>query len=104
MKENDVDFNRTKFYLGAALTVDPQTELVGQRGRQPAVHRDYRKGYELPDATRGWPLPESGPLLPADGKTAGRRYWSDVCWRSPGPEAPLVIRDRVSARCGGSTN
>lgn len=53
LKENDVDFDRTKFYLGAALTIDPQTELSDNAKANELFTRRYRKGYELPDPTRG---------------------------------------------------
>jgi predicted dehydrogenase len=49
LRENDVDFNRTKYYLGRALSIDPKTELSTDATANALFTREYRKGYELPE-------------------------------------------------------
>ncbi|MGE5192753.1 MAG: Gfo/Idh/MocA family protein [Deltaproteobacteria bacterium] len=49
LKENGVDFNATKFYLGQELTIDPKTELSTDSAANPLFTREYRKGFELPE-------------------------------------------------------
>jgi predicted dehydrogenase len=49
LRENDVDFNQTKYYLGRALTIDPKTELSTDAAANALFTREYRKGYELPE-------------------------------------------------------
>lgn len=51
LKENEVDFNQTKYYLGRALTIDPRTELSTDAEANRLFTREYRKGYELPEVT-----------------------------------------------------
>jgi predicted dehydrogenase len=48
MKEDGVDFNATKFYLGQSLTIDPKTELSTDPAANQLFTREYRKGFELP--------------------------------------------------------
>lgn len=50
LKEDGVDFNATKFYLGQALTIDPKTELSTDPAANQLFTREYRKGFELPAA------------------------------------------------------
>jgi len=49
LKENKVDFNLTKFYLGKELHVDPKTELSDSDEANRLFTREYRKGFELPE-------------------------------------------------------
>ena len=49
MKENEVNFNDTRFYVGASLTIDPTTELSTDSAANQLFTREYRKGYELPE-------------------------------------------------------
>jgi predicted dehydrogenase len=48
LKENGVDFDETKFFVGASLTIDPKTELSTDPAANQLFGREYRKGYELP--------------------------------------------------------
>jgi hypothetical protein len=48
LKENHVDFNLTKLYLGQDLTIDPKTELSNSEAANRLFTREYRKGFELP--------------------------------------------------------
>lgn len=48
MKDNEVDFNKTKLYLGQVLTIDPKTELSTNAAANQLFTREYRKGFELP--------------------------------------------------------
>jgi predicted dehydrogenase len=48
LKENNVDFNATKFYMGEELTIDPKTELSTNEAANKLFTREYRKGFELP--------------------------------------------------------
>lgn len=49
LKENNVDFDATKFYLGAELTIDPKTELSDNAEANKFFTREYRAGFELPE-------------------------------------------------------
>lgn len=49
LKENNVDFNATKLYLGQELTIDPKTELSTSEEANKLFTREYRKGFELPE-------------------------------------------------------
>lgn len=49
LKENNVDFNQTKFYLGAELSIDPATELSTSAEANRLFTREYRAGYVLPE-------------------------------------------------------
>jgi hypothetical protein len=51
LKENDVDFDVTKFYLGQELTIDPKTERSTDEAANQLFTREYRRGFELPEAT-----------------------------------------------------
>jgi hypothetical protein len=48
MKENGVDFEKTKFVMGQELTIDPKTELSTDEAANLLFTREYRKGFELP--------------------------------------------------------
>lgn len=48
LKENKVDFEATKFFLGQELTIDPKTELSTDKAANALFTREYRKGFELP--------------------------------------------------------
>jgi hypothetical protein len=48
LKENGVDFNATKFYVGQELTIDPKTELSNDEAANQLFTREHRKGFELP--------------------------------------------------------
>lgn len=48
LKEHNVDFNATKFYMGEELTIDPKTELSTNEAANKLFTREYRKGFELP--------------------------------------------------------
>jgi len=48
LKEHNVDFDATKFYLGQSLTIDPKTELSTDAAANQLFTREYRKGFELP--------------------------------------------------------
>lgn len=48
LKENNVDFNETKYYLGQELSIDPKTELSTDETANRMFTREYRKGFELP--------------------------------------------------------
>ncbi|MBS0265718.1 MAG: Gfo/Idh/MocA family oxidoreductase [Planctomycetes bacterium] len=48
LKQNGVDFNATKFYLGQQLTIDPKTELSTDPSANQLFTREYRAGFELP--------------------------------------------------------
>lgn len=48
MKQNDVDFAKTKFVMGQELTIDPKTELSTDEAANRLFTREYRKGFELP--------------------------------------------------------
>ncbi|HWA99466.1 MAG TPA: Gfo/Idh/MocA family oxidoreductase [Pirellulales bacterium] len=50
LRENNVDFNATKFYVGQELTIDPKTELSTDAAANELFTRQYRRGFELPDA------------------------------------------------------
>jgi len=50
LRENNVDFTRTKFRLGRELTIDPKTERSTDAEANRLFTREYRKGYELPRA------------------------------------------------------
>jgi len=52
LKENDVDFNATKLYLGKELTIDPKTELSTDEAANRLFTREYRKGFELPEPAK----------------------------------------------------
>lgn len=49
LKENNVDFNLTKFYLGQELTIDPKTELSTDEAANRLFTREYRQGFVLPE-------------------------------------------------------
>ena len=49
LKDNGVNFETTKFYLGRELTIDPKTELSTDSEANRLFTRQYRKGYELPE-------------------------------------------------------
>lgn len=49
LKENGVDFQATKFYLGQPLNIDPRTELSDNAEANRLFTREYRKGYVLPE-------------------------------------------------------
>ena len=49
LKENAVDFNVTKFYLGQELTIDPKTELSTDPEANKLFTREYREGFVLPE-------------------------------------------------------
>ena len=49
LKDNSVNFETTKFYLGRELTIDPKTELSTDSEANRLFTRQYRKGYELPE-------------------------------------------------------
>ena len=49
LKENGVDFNATKFYLGQPLTIDPKTELSTDAEANRLFTREYRAGFVLPE-------------------------------------------------------
>lgn len=53
LEENQVDLARTRFYLGAELTIDPRTELSTNSEANRLFTRAYRKGYELPEPAEG---------------------------------------------------
>jgi predicted dehydrogenase len=53
LKENGVDFNLTKLYLGQELTIDPKTELSTDSAANQLFTREYRKGFELPEPPTG---------------------------------------------------
>jgi hypothetical protein len=48
LKENNVDFSLTKFYLGQELAIDPKTELSNDEAANRLFTREYRQGFELP--------------------------------------------------------
>ena len=48
LKESGVDFDKTKFFLGQELTIDPKTELSTDKAANQLFTREYRKGFELP--------------------------------------------------------
>lgn len=48
LKENGVDFEATKFFLGQTLTIDPKTELSTDEAANRLFTREYRQGFELP--------------------------------------------------------
>jgi len=48
LKENNVDFNATKFFMGEELIIDPKTELSTNAEANKLFTREYRKGFELP--------------------------------------------------------
>src|SRR5262249_566000 len=48
LKENGVDFNATKLYLGRELTIDPLAELSTDETANQLFTREYRNGFELP--------------------------------------------------------
>ncbi len=50
LKENKVDFDLTKFYLGQELTIDPKTELSTDEAANRLFTREYRQGFILPEA------------------------------------------------------
>lgn len=50
LTESGVDFERTRLHLGAELTVDPKTELSTDPEANRLFTREYRQGYELPEA------------------------------------------------------
>jgi hypothetical protein len=52
VKDNKVDFNETKLYLGKELTIDPKTELSTDEAANRLFTREYRKGYELPESPK----------------------------------------------------
>lgn len=49
LKEHNVDFDKTKFYLGAELTIDPKTELSTNEEANRLFTREYREGFVLPE-------------------------------------------------------
>ncbi len=49
LRENGVDFDATKLYLGRELTIDPKTELSADQDANQLFSREYRQGYELPE-------------------------------------------------------
>ncbi len=49
LKENKVDFNLTRFYLGRELHIDPRTERSDSEEANRLFTREYRKGFELPE-------------------------------------------------------
>jgi hypothetical protein len=49
LRENGVDFDATKLYLGRELTIDPKSELSTDPDANLLFSREYRKGYELPE-------------------------------------------------------
>lgn len=51
LKENGVDFDATKFYLGQELTIDPKTELSDNKEANRLFTREYRKGFVLPEVS-----------------------------------------------------
>jgi predicted dehydrogenase len=51
LKENNVDFNETKFFLGQELTIDPKTERSDKADANRLFTREYRKGFVLPEVS-----------------------------------------------------
>jgi hypothetical protein len=49
LKENGVDFNATKLYLGQELNIDPVTELSTSEEANQLFKRKYREGFVLPE-------------------------------------------------------
>jgi hypothetical protein len=49
LKENEVDVDQTKFYLGQELEIDPKTELSTNKAANQLFTREYRRGFELPE-------------------------------------------------------
>jgi hypothetical protein len=49
LKENGVDFDATKFYLGQELSIDPVTELSTSDEANRLFTREYRAGFVLPE-------------------------------------------------------
>ncbi len=49
LKDHDINYNETKFYLGRTLKIDPKTELSSDSEANTLFTREYRKGYELPE-------------------------------------------------------
>lgn len=52
LKENNVNFDETKFYVGQELTIDPKTELSSDENANRLFTREYRKGYVLPEVAQ----------------------------------------------------
>ena len=49
LKENNVDFEATKLYLGRELAIDPKTELSNDEEANQLFTRQYREGFVLPE-------------------------------------------------------
>jgi hypothetical protein len=49
LKDNNVDFDATKFYLGQVLTIDPKTERSTDEKANQMFSREYRQGFVLPE-------------------------------------------------------
>lgn len=49
LKESGIDYKATPLSLGAALTIDPKTELSDNAAANKLFTREYRKGFELPE-------------------------------------------------------
>lgn len=47
--EHSIDYQQTKLYLGARLTIDPRTEQTDDPEANKLLTREYRTGYELPE-------------------------------------------------------
>ena len=51
LKENNVDFEATKLYLGRELAIDPKTELSNDEEANRLFTREYREGFVLPEVS-----------------------------------------------------
>ena len=52
LAENDMDLEKTKFFLGADLVIDPMTERSSDVEANALFTRQYRKGFELPEVLK----------------------------------------------------
>jgi hypothetical protein len=51
LRENGVDFQATKYYLGRELVLDPKTERATDEAANQLFTREYRRGFELPETS-----------------------------------------------------
>ena len=47
-----MDLEKTKFFLGADLVIDPMTERSSDVEANALFTRQYRKGFELPEVLK----------------------------------------------------
>ena len=86
LKDDQVPLDGTTYRLGKKLTIDPKTELSSDEAANQMFTREYRKGWEYPEA---W-----------QARLGDRAGLTDVARASWSPAAPTPRSRRATSRCG----